>query len=197
VSFQSSFNPLRNLHYKHAGTMDSSYIRSPSEPRQQSGARRSVADLGSPENKRRKIRKGTRSCWECKRRKIRCNFGSVTDAVCIGCQRRGTHCLSQEYPEEESRPAERGQQIGDRIVRVEALVEQLVRKVGNGSPPDSQSSPINTIKSSKTTPSEREDPNTASHLGLPTPCPSDVESTQFNTFCNASPVCLSTCAGRS
>lgn len=168
--------------------MESSYIRSPSEPELGSGVRRSAADLDSPEAKRRKIRKGTRSCWECKRRKIRCNFGSAADAVCIGCQRRGTHCLSQEYPEEASRPAERGQQIGDRIVRVEALVEQLVRKVGNGSPQDSQSSPINTIaSSSKATPAEREDPITASHPGLPTPCPSDAESTQFNTFCNASP----------
>lgn len=176
--------------------MDSSYIRSPSEPELGSGVRRSAADLDSPETKRRKIRKGTRSCWECKRRKIRCNFGSAADAVCIGCQRRGTHCLSQEYPEEASRPAERGQQIGDRIVRVEALVEQLVRKVGNGSPQDSQSSPINTIaSSSKATPAEREDPITASHPGLPTPCPSDAESTQFNTFCNASPVCPSTRAG--
>ncbi|OIW30168.1 hypothetical protein CONLIGDRAFT_669883 [Coniochaeta ligniaria NRRL 30616] len=168
--------------------MNSSYIQSPPEPERGGGVRRSVADVETPETKRRKIRKGTRSCWECKRRKIRCNFGSASDAVCIGCHRRGTHCLSQEYPEEASRPAERGQQIGDRIVRVEALVEQLVRKVGNASPPDSQSSPITTFtSSSKTTPAEREDPIAASHPGLPTPCPSDIESTQFNTFCNASP----------
>jgi hypothetical protein len=83
----------------------------------------------SPEAKRRKIRKGTRSCWECKRRKIRCNFSSAADQVCIGCSRRGTHCVSQEYPEEASRPAEKGELIGDRIVRVEALVEQLVKQV--------------------------------------------------------------------
>ncbi|KAB5545756.1 hypothetical protein GE09DRAFT_967838 [Coniochaeta sp. 2T2.1] len=124
--------------------------------------------MESPETKRRKIRKGTRSCWECKRRKIRCNFGSASDAVCIGCQRRGTHCLSQEYPEEASRPAERGQQIGDRIVRVEALVEQLVRKVGNG-----EEQPI------------------TSYPGLPTPPTSDTEPAAFKSFCDATPVRLS------
>jgi hypothetical protein len=169
--------------------MDSSYVRSPSEPELESGVRRGGTDVESPEAKRRKVRKGTRSCWECKRRKIRCNYGSATDAVCIGCQRRGTHCLSQEYPEEASRPAERGQQIGDRIVRVEALVEQLVRKVGNPTPPDSHASPINaTTSSSNAMPAEREDNVAFAQLGLPTPG-SDVASTQFNTYCNASPVC--------
>jgi hypothetical protein len=93
------------------------------------GVRRPAPDKASPEAKRRKVRKGTRSCWECKRRKIRCNFTSAADAVCIGCSRRGTHCVSQEYPEEASRPAEKGEPIGDRIVRVEALVEQLVKQV--------------------------------------------------------------------
>jgi hypothetical protein len=96
--------------------------------------------------KRRKIRKGTRSCWECKRRKIRCVFDSASpapDAICIGCQRRGTTCVSQEFPEETSQSggqfgagngvggAGRARQMGDRIVRVEALVEQLVKKVGS------------------------------------------------------------------
>lgn len=89
-----------------------------------------VGAEAGPESKRRRIRKGTRSCWECKRRKIRCNFGAETDAVCIGCQRRGTSCISQEYPEEALLPADKGRQMGDRIVRVEALIEQLVKKVG-------------------------------------------------------------------
>ncbi|KAK5654930.1 hypothetical protein OQA88_6686 [Cercophora sp. LCS_1] len=80
--------------------------------------------------KRRKVRKGTRSCWECKRRKIRCTFASESDAICVGCTRRNTKCVSQEFPEEASTPADRSRQMGDRIVRVEALVEQLVKTVG-------------------------------------------------------------------
>lgn len=71
------------------------------------------------EAKRRKIRKGTRSCWECKRRKLRCLFehrnGSPTDfnVVCVGCRRRGTKCVSQEFPEEVSTPGERVRQMRD------------------------------------------------------------------------------------
>ncbi|RAK95407.1 Zn(II)2Cys6 transcription factor [Aspergillus ibericus CBS 121593] len=77
-----------------------------------------------PPAKRRKIRKGTSSCWECKRRKIRCTFAAKSNATCIGCQRRGSKCLSQEFPDE---VGEEGQPIGDRIGRVEALVNQLVK----------------------------------------------------------------------
>ncbi|KAK4175164.1 hypothetical protein QBC36DRAFT_302223 [Triangularia setosa] len=80
--------------------------------------------------KARRIRKGTHSCWECKRRKIRCTFAALGDAVCIGCHRRGTDCRSQELPEELSTPADRNRQMGDRIIRVETLIEQLVKKVG-------------------------------------------------------------------
>ena len=47
--------------------------------------------------KRRKVRKGTQSCWECKRRKIKCIFATAEDAVCSGCAGRKTKCLSQEF----------------------------------------------------------------------------------------------------
>ncbi|OAA71258.1 C6 zinc finger domain containing protein [Cordyceps fumosorosea ARSEF 2679] len=51
--------------------------------------------------RRRKVRKGTQSCWECKRRKIRCTFASPgVHAVCDGCKSRGTRCVGQEYEDE-------------------------------------------------------------------------------------------------
>jgi hypothetical protein len=46
-------------------------------------------------SKRRKIRKGTHSCWECRRRKVKCTFASEEDAVCVMCHRRDTECASQ------------------------------------------------------------------------------------------------------
>ncbi|KAK1760425.1 hypothetical protein QBC47DRAFT_4963 [Echria macrotheca] len=100
-------------------------------PLSPSGGRRPPSADGDSE-RRRKIRKGTRSCWECKRRKVRCTFASDADQVCDGCRRRGTKCVGQEFPEEASGPAERSRQMGDRIVRVEGLVEQLVKTVGAG-----------------------------------------------------------------
>ncbi|KAL4759008.1 uncharacterized protein BDW70DRAFT_88750 [Aspergillus foveolatus] len=51
--------------------------------------------------KRRKIRKGTTSCWECKRRKVRCSLVDSPGGVCKACQRRGTKCLTQDYPVED------------------------------------------------------------------------------------------------
>jgi len=48
---------------------------------------------------RRKLRKGTFSCWECKRRKIRCIFNADSDSLtCNGCWRRGIQCVSQAFP---------------------------------------------------------------------------------------------------
>ncbi len=100
----------------------------------------------SPEEtdaKRRKLRKGTHSCWECKRRKVRCQYASETHTACVGCRRRGTTCISQEFPEtmiaeeEDLGPepsaavSRRFGQMGDRIVRVEALIEQLTKQVEN------------------------------------------------------------------
>ncbi|KAL6910270.1 hypothetical protein GGI43DRAFT_5711 [Trichoderma evansii] len=88
---------------------------------------------GGPQSKRRKVRKGTRSCWECRRRKMKCIFGSPEDTICISCKRRGAKCVDQQFPEQISTPLDRSLQMGDRVVRVEALVEQLLKKIPNNS----------------------------------------------------------------
>ncbi|KAI1083469.1 hypothetical protein F5B20DRAFT_568632 [Whalleya microplaca] len=90
----------------------------------------SIAGESEIEAKRRKIRKGTRSCWDCKRRKVRCVFASASDAVCIECQKRGANCVSQEYPEELiNLSGDTGPQMIDRMVRIEGLIEQLLKTV--------------------------------------------------------------------
>ncbi|KAJ6104878.1 hypothetical protein N7486_003567 [Penicillium sp. IBT 16267x] len=92
---------------------------------------------GTSEAKRRKIRKGTRSCWECRRRKMKCIFSSPADKACFHCHRRGVKCVGQDHPEEITPSLDRSVQMADRIVRVEALVEQLLKKVPNDSAPAS------------------------------------------------------------
>ncbi|KAH8887615.1 hypothetical protein GQ53DRAFT_796183 [Thozetella sp. PMI_491] len=72
---------------------------------------------------RRKVRKGTQSCWECKRRKIKCIFATPADAICGGCKRRGTSCIGQEFSES---PDSNRQQLGDRLGRVEELLGKLI-----------------------------------------------------------------------
>ncbi|KAF1962480.1 hypothetical protein CC80DRAFT_462617 [Byssothecium circinans] len=58
-----------------------------------------------PEPKRRKVRKGTFSCWECKRRKMRC-IVDPPNTACNSCYRRGSRCVSQEFPEDQSSPTD-------------------------------------------------------------------------------------------
>ncbi|OQE45892.1 hypothetical protein PENCOP_c001G00578 [Penicillium coprophilum] len=143
--------------------------------------------IAESEAKRRKIRKGTKSCWECKKRKMKCVYAdpsSPADAevICIGCQRRHCKCVSQEFEFVDGReiagPLERkgrhhtSGKGNDRVARVEALVEQLIRKVdrhgGVGVPATSEIP----------TPS----------YGIPTPdvASIDQESSRFLSLCKSS-----------
>lgn len=45
--------------------------------------------------KQSKVRKGTHSCRECRRRKVKCIFLSSSDVQCAMCTRRGSKCTSQ------------------------------------------------------------------------------------------------------
>ncbi|KAH7276058.1 hypothetical protein MRS44_005754 [Fusarium solani] len=83
-------------------------------------------DGSAPAPKRRKLRKGTQSCWECKRRKARCTFSAATKDVCEGCKRRGTECISQESTDEPP-PPDSKKGLVDRLGHVEALVGQLLK----------------------------------------------------------------------
>ncbi|KAI9166523.1 Dehydrocurvularin biosynthesis regulator [Paramyrothecium foliicola] len=59
-----------------------------------------------------------------KRRKLR------KEDTCVGCQQRGIKCVSQDLPEASLPAVKKGDRIGNRVVRVEALIEQLVKKIG-------------------------------------------------------------------
>ncbi|KAE8327315.1 hypothetical protein BDV39DRAFT_215229 [Aspergillus sergii] len=78
---------------------------------------------------RKKVRKGTRSCWECKHRKVRCHFVSDGDQSCRECLARGTPCRSQDLPEpENTRELDRAS-LSDRLGRVESLLERVLRRL--------------------------------------------------------------------
>lgn len=65
-----------------------------------------VAADSEPPVKRRRLRKGTHSCWQCKKRKVKCIPDPLTDGgACDGCRRRGSRCVGQECPEDGSLPA--------------------------------------------------------------------------------------------
>lgn len=81
-----------------------------------------------PETKRRKLRKGTTSCWDCKKRKVKCTFDSTSELVCIACRRRGAPCLGQDHPEEEfqSYVESNRDPLAERLERVESLLGDLI-----------------------------------------------------------------------
>jgi hypothetical protein len=86
----------------------------------------------APSANRRRLQRGTSSCWEYKRRNISCDFlsGSNTTCACVSCQRRGSKCISQEFSDD-STPPPNGhyRQVGERVIQVEALVDQLLRQM--------------------------------------------------------------------
>ncbi|KAI0472571.1 hypothetical protein GGR56DRAFT_667013 [Xylariaceae sp. FL0804] len=97
---------------------------------------RSGSSVGETDAKRRKVRKGTHSCWQCRKRKIRCKFASDEAPACIDCEARGVACVSQEY-EDEQPPQNQDSSVAQRVGRMEGLLEQLVERLlpGTCTPP--------------------------------------------------------------
>ncbi|KAB5539250.1 hypothetical protein GE09DRAFT_1176186 [Coniochaeta sp. 2T2.1] len=78
------------------------------------------------EARRRKVRKGTHSCWECRRRKIKCKYDSTSDTVCLPCQARGSNCQSQEYVDESKTIPAPDRRLAQRLGRLEEMMEKLM-----------------------------------------------------------------------
>lgn len=81
----------------------------------------------APRLERRKLRRGTTSCWECKRRKTKCHFEQGNSTACESCLRRGCKCVLQDIEEKNSA----GQRTQNRNLRaqvdhLETVVDQLV-----------------------------------------------------------------------
>lgn len=120
--------------------------------------------------RKRSLRKGTHSCWACRRRKEKCSFDGGD--VCTGCLRRGTICVSQHYPDNDARAtgsAATGTAAATRLQRIEDMVAQLASQVQSLS--QRQSNPLYTpMTSSSPGPAPRDT------LLQTTPAPSTADS---------------------
>jgi hypothetical protein len=69
-----------------------------------------------------------RSCWDCKKRKVRCTFDETSNTVCISCRRRGAPCIGQDKPEDEIEAYTKASRnaLLDRMQKVETLLEKIV-----------------------------------------------------------------------
>ncbi|PYI02088.1 hypothetical protein BO78DRAFT_422889 [Aspergillus sclerotiicarbonarius CBS 121057] len=88
----------------------------------------------SDEPRRKRVRKGTKSCWECKRRKIKC-IPSPDISICAGCLERSTPCLSQEYVDDPAPQHADYSALARRMARVESLLETLMDRMTPSSIP--------------------------------------------------------------
>ncbi|KAK4099540.1 hypothetical protein N658DRAFT_517255 [Parathielavia hyrcaniae] len=125
----------------------------------------SAGDHHQTDRPRKRPRKGTKSCWECKRRKVRCILAAPGDAVCNECRRRGTACVGQDLPDPpQGSGSSQRRAVEDRLGRLEALVETLVEHLvsktstsGAGNPRDSSSTGLAPILALQNGPSSKYD----------------------------------------
>jgi Fungal Zn(2)-Cys(6) binuclear cluster domain len=122
------------------------------------------------EAKRRKVRKGTHSCWECKRRKMKCIFDPLTNATttCNGCRRRGSQCVSQEFPEVVSFS------VDDTLTTPPPPESVETRYAGRDSPPSDGRTP--------TTPASEDGRRADDGIPIPTPVSMATEPSQHLAF---------------
>ncbi|OQE46825.1 hypothetical protein PENCOP_c001G04936 [Penicillium coprophilum] len=87
---------------------------------------------------RKRMRKGTRSCTECRRRKIRCTFHPNRPTVCNECRSRGMKCVDQEHTvitpplsgyQRNSKLGEQPYSLRERVAHLENLVEGLAKRL--------------------------------------------------------------------
>ncbi|KAH7166440.1 hypothetical protein EDB81DRAFT_782277 [Dactylonectria macrodidyma] len=76
----------------------------------------------------RRPRKGTRSCAECRRRKVACSWTSEHNATCRRCEERGTACIAQVYSSP-STTTRRSSSNRDRVARLEQQLARLTSAV--------------------------------------------------------------------
>jgi len=84
------------------------------------------------------MRKGTRSCIECRRRKIKCTFEPGRTSICNECFARGSTCIDQEHGDtatfahRSSTSQDKDDQnavLKDRVTYLEDLVKQVLDRL--------------------------------------------------------------------
>ncbi|MCJ1389211.1 hypothetical protein MMC18_002067 [Xylographa bjoerkii] len=131
--------------------------------------------LDGLESKRRKVRQGTQSCWECRRRKVRCIFTATTDAICDNCRRRGMVCISQEHPDEPMLSIG-SNQVEERLGRVEEFIEHLVNSAVTSHVPHSPAQDLSEGHLTHFEPRPLAGRTSDRCAGIPTPAASEVEA---------------------
>ncbi len=84
-------------------------------------------------NPRKRMRKGTHSCLECRRRKIRCIYEQDATA-CTRCTTKRLHCADQEYGDAKALGADKRKSMRERTNELEGMITQILTKLDGNNP---------------------------------------------------------------
>ncbi|OOQ82470.1 hypothetical protein PEBR_38902 [Penicillium brasilianum] len=104
---------------------------------------------------RKKMRKGTKSCVECRRRKIRCTYHPDRPETCNECRLRGSTCIDQEHSSDDlgsapgSTQGDQRYSLRERVAHLEAVVQGLSKRLDQQS---SHETPSRNLPQAEVTP---------------------------------------------
>ncbi|KAL8998605.1 MAG: hypothetical protein Q9169_002356 [Polycauliona sp. 2 TL-2023] len=81
-------------------------------------------------NPRKRMRKGTHSCLECRRRKIRCIYEDDA-TTCNRCITKRLDCADQEYGDAKALGADKRKSMRERTNELEGMITQILTKLDN------------------------------------------------------------------
>lgn len=79
------------------------------------------------------MRKGTHSCYECRKRKVRCIF-TKESTICGNCELKGRRCTEQRRELIQAGNVDTRESLREKIKRLEAVIEDYGRKSGSTAP---------------------------------------------------------------
>lgn len=82
-------------------------------------------------------------CVPGRRRKIRCQFASSTTETCIGCESRGTSCVTQDQEDlgAQQHAVNKHREAEERIRRAEGLLEKMIEAASRITPTTEAATP--------------------------------------------------------
>lgn len=88
---------------------------------------------------RKRMRKGTHSCNECRERKVKCIFSSDSE-ICDDCIRRGRHCIAQSEGKLTPTSYDPGKSTRDHLREIDQNVKQILQRLDR--PPEVGKKPV-------------------------------------------------------
>ncbi|KAI4183802.1 MAG: hypothetical protein L6R41_005181 [Letrouitia leprolyta] len=107
----------------------------------------------SDSHPRKRMRKGTHSCLECRRRKIRCIF-EPDASTCNRCIHKGQSCTQQEYGDAKAMGADKRKSVRERTSELEGMINQILTKLDTNpaatGPQDAETKAAEALRSLRT-----------------------------------------------